>query len=184
MNVTAQGTDPLSLLNAVVAAYNSGDVERATALYAADAVITNTRGRKFPSKEAIRQFIQTSVNARIHLEVENPQVAGDAVTWTDRESTDSLVRLGIAPVEIKIQLVAQGGKIKADTRYYPPKSLARVRRACKTPQAQDVLLFGQSCSEFIQHAKAQTESVAANLKPYSVEMDFMSLQGYLSPITR
>lgn len=44
--VPAQSNDPLSLLNALVAAEGSRDVEEATALYADDAVITNTRGRK------------------------------------------------------------------------------------------------------------------------------------------
>ncbi len=181
--VTAQGTDPLSLVEAVDAALNSGDVAKTTAFYADDAVFTNSRGRKISGKEAIRAVIQANVNARIHVELVNPHVVGDAVTVTIWESNDSYVRLGVAPVEIESRVVVQGGKIKSRTLYYPPGTLVRIQRACESPQALGVLLFGQSCSDFLQQAKAHTRSVAANLKPYTAETDFMSLQGYLSPLS-
>lgn len=177
----AQSNDPLSLLNALVAAEGSRDVEGATALYADDAVITNTRGRKVIGKEAIRRFVQGNVNAGIQDRVANPHVVGDAVTWSVWESTDFYVKLGVAPIEIKGRIVAQGGKIKSSTAYFPPTSLVKIRQACTTPQAQGILLFGQSCNEFLQQAKAQTESVAATLKPYSAETDYKSLQDYLNP---
>ncbi len=180
-NVTAQGTDPLSLLNAYVAAVNSGDVERATASYADDAVITTPRGTKITGKEAIRQWLQGGINAKTQLVVVNAHVVGDAVTWTIWERADFWVRLGIAPVETRNRF-ARGGKIASRTIYYAPKSLARIRRAWCTPQAKDVLIVGLSCSEYTQLAKAHTESLAVNLKPLSAETDYESLQNYLSPL--
>lgn len=182
-NVTAQGTDPLSVIKGAKAAYDAGNVEAAVAFYADDAVITNTRGRKIIGKDAIRRFIQGNLKAGTRSgEMLNPQVTGDSVTWAEMERTDFFVKLGIALTEVRTQVVVQNGKINSTNSYRPPLSLVRIQQACENPQAQGVLLYGQSCSEFVQQSKAQTRSVAATLKPFSVETDFKSLEGYLSPL--
>ena len=185
-DVTAQGIDPLSVVVGFWTAADTGSAEAAVTFWADDAVFTNSRGAKIIGRNAIRGVIQAAINAGLHLgPIINPQVTGDTVKWTTMERTDFWVRLGIAPVEIKTQGVVQNGKIKSISNYYPPTSLVRIQRACENPQAQGVLLFGgQSCSDFLQRAKAYTRSIAANLKPFSAETDFMSLQGYLSPLTR
>jgi len=162
-NVTAQGTDPLSVAKRYSAAQDAGEVETALAFFADDAVITNTRGSKVMTT---RGFIESNVKAGMHEgELINPQVAADTVTWSVMERTNFFLKLGITLIEVRAQAVVQDGKIKSLDKYYPPESLERLRRACESPQGQDISLFGQSCTEFLKQAEARTKSVFANLKP-------------------
>lgn len=181
-NITAQGTDPLSVVKGFRAAYNDGNVEAAVNFYANDAEITNTRGRKFIGKKAIRKFTQNNLAAGERVASGDPKVTGDAATLIARVTTDFYVKLGVAPIGISGRWIVRDGKIKSETHYFPPISLVKIRQACASPQAQGVLLFGQPCNEFLEQAVAQTKSVVATLKPYSAETDYKSLQGYLSPI--
>jgi len=154
-----QNTDPRSVLQRYVDAQNAGNLEAAFALWAEDGAITNTRGRRVTGQEDLRRFIQTNIARQTRQEPESVEAVGDKVTWTNRESNDAYRRLSVAPVQQNSEIVVQGGKIKSWVNYFPSGEIARIERACATPQGQGVLINDQPCTQFIEQAKAQTASV-------------------------
>ncbi len=159
-DAAAQGTDPLSVVKALFAAQNAGDVSTAVALFADDAVLVNTRGAKFTGKESIRKFIQANVDHKVQAEVQNlsPQVKGETVTLTDKYITDFFERWGVGYVEFKTDVVIREGKIRSQINYITSDGLSKIKRACDTAQGR-VVVAGTSCDDFLRRAKAQTESV-------------------------
>ncbi len=159
-DATAQGTDPLSVVKAVFAAQNAGNVSAALALFADDAVLVNTRGAKFTGKESIRKFFQANVDHKVQAEVQNlsPEVKRETVTLTDKYTTDFFERWGIGYVEFKTDVVVREGKIRSQINYITFDGLLKIKRACDTPRGR-ALVAGTSCDDFLRRAKAQTESV-------------------------
>lgn len=154
-----QNTDPRSVLKRYIEAQNAGELDGALALWADDGVIINTRGRKVAGKENLRKFIQTNISRKIKQEPEAIQTVGDKVTWINRESNESYSKLNVAPVQQNSEILVRGSKIISWVNYFPSGEIARIEQACSTPQAQNVLINDQPCSQFIEHAKAQTASV-------------------------
>ena len=155
----AQNLDPASVLKRYIEAQNTGDLDTALALWAEDGVITNTRGRSFVGHESLKRFILGNISRRIKQEPESIQVVGDRVTWINRESNESYRRLNVAPVQHNSEIVVRGGKIISWVNYFSLIEIARIERACATPQAQGVLLNDQPCSQFVEQAKAQAARV-------------------------
>ena len=158
----AQKIDPRSVLQRYVDAINAGDTDAALALWSADGVMTNTRGRTITGRENLRRFIQGNIAGKQRLDLESVQTVGDKVTWNNRESNDSYRKLGVAPVQITAELLIQDGMIKSWVAYFPPSEITRIEQACAMPEAQGVLLNNQPCSQFIGQAKAHTASVIAS----------------------
>jgi SnoaL-like domain len=128
----AQNLDPASVLKRYIEAQNAGDLDTALALWAEDSVITNTRGRSFVGHESLKQFIRGNISRRIKQEPESIQVGGDRVTWINRESNESYIRLNVAPVQQNSEIIVRGGKIISWVNYFPSIEIVRIERACLT----------------------------------------------------
>jgi hypothetical protein len=157
--VEVQPTDPPAVLQRYIDAQNAGDLEAALALWADDGVLTNTRGRTFTGKEALRRFIQGNITRNIRQEPESIDTVGEKVTWINRESNDAYRRLKVAPVQQNSEIIVRDGHITSWVNYFPAEEIARIEQACATPEGQGVLLNDQPCSQFIEQAKAQTARV-------------------------
>ena len=182
--VTAQSNDPLSLLNSWTAARNAGDIDRAVAMVTEDFARTIGTGLSFSGPAGERSFLEATASSGTRIQVQNPHVTGDRVTYTAWERNAYWTKFGIGAMALRVVLVAQGGKIRSVDSYYLPESIARLRGACDTPQAQGVRLYNRwSCSEYVQVAEAQTRKVAVTLKPFSAETNYTSLQGFLRPLS-
>jgi hypothetical protein len=154
-----QNTDPQLTMQRYVDAQNMGELEVALELWADDGMIINTRGRSVIGKENLRRFIEGNIRRKIHQKPESIQVVGNKVMWINQESNNSYIRLGVAPVQQNSEMLIEGGKIRSLINYFPAKEIARIEKACATPQAQDILLNDQPCDQFIAQAKAQTARV-------------------------
>src|SRR5258707_9951062 len=163
--VSAQGTDPLSILKASFAAANAGDVAAALAFYGDDAVLVNTRGARFSGKDSIRKFLQANVEHKVQAHVQNlsPQIHGETVTLTDKYTTEFFERWGVGYVEFKTDVVVREGKIKSQINYITFEGLMKIKLACDTPQGLTVAA-GTSRDDFLRRAMAQTENVLGFLR--------------------
>ncbi len=179
--VSAQTTDSLSVVKAFFAAQCAGDLQAAMALVAGNAVIVNGRGRTVDPQA----FVQGNISVRLCIEIQRARTSGEKVFWTNTAATTFLEQLGIASMEVNADAVVRGEKIVSNRNYYTPRALARLRQACDTPQGRTIRIFGQlTCAEFVQQSERFTESVLAQLKPFRVETNFMSLPGYRQYLTR
>jgi limonene-1,2-epoxide hydrolase len=155
----AQVTDSASIIRAFQHAVNAEHVDAALALFADDAVVSNTLGRRFIGKHRIRSLIQTNVDAGNHFVPEDLQALGDGVTWNVTESNSIYKKLGLNLVEMTTVVVVQEGRIKSWTTYFPLDTLARIEQGCAAPQAADVRIFELPCADFVAQARAHTEAV-------------------------
>jgi SnoaL-like protein len=154
-----QKLDPQSVLRRFTDAMNAGDTDAALTLWADDAVIINTRGRTITGRGSLRRFLQANITAKQQLDPESVQVVGDKMTWTNRETNDSYRKLNVAPVQIASEMIVRDGMIKSYVGYFPSSEIARIERACATPQGKDVLPNGEPCDRFVEQARAQNARV-------------------------
>jgi hypothetical protein len=132
----AQGTDPVSVLQASDAAYNAHDLEAISALFADDAVRQlipppspdssgTWRGKQEIRTQWQREF---ALNSRVER-IGEYQASGDTVTGQARYRDDSLIQLGVAPIEYTIQVTVKNGKITSSIVTTTPESLAKIQAA-------------------------------------------------------
>src|SRR6516164_4611444 len=69
-NVTAQGDDPLSILNSWIAARNAGDLDRAVAMVTADFARTIGVGLSFSGPAGERSFLETVASSGTRMQVQ------------------------------------------------------------------------------------------------------------------
>ena len=116
--IMAQDDDPLSVANALVAAANADDTNAQLAMFADDAVVTLAG---FPGEppdvftgktEIWHGFILNDTGTNFHIElVEDPQVAGDTVSFTAMITDDFTAWAGVAGFTFTGEIVVQNGKI-------------------------------------------------------------------------
>lgn len=110
--VTAQGNDPVAVINAYIAAENARNVDAALALFAQDAVISESPDPNFAlnhsGEQEIRAYLQRLVDGFVTVEkVTGPALVGDQVEWTEIISESALVETR------RVQAQVQDGKIKS-----------------------------------------------------------------------
>src|SRR5439155_2959784 len=128
------GTDPLSVVNAYLAAVNAGDVNAVLATFADDGVETDLTPAPGDTgvvrgKDQLRASYTEFLQGHPHLDLGTPQVAGDKVTGTYTLSADFLKQLGVDSISGQYEFVVQGGKIKSLTHGTSPASLAKIGAA-------------------------------------------------------
>lgn len=129
----AQATDPVAVLEASDAAYNAHDLEAISAIFADDAVRQLVpppspessgiwRGKQEIRAQWQREF---ALNARVER-IGEYQASGDTVSGRARYWDDSLIQLGVAPIEYTIEVKVNGAKITSSTITTTPESVARI----------------------------------------------------------
>jgi hypothetical protein len=159
----ARHPDPLSVVAAAFAAQNVGNVDAATAFYADDAQITNTRGKALPSgKEGVRHFHEANRAANVQFSLgANPTIEGNKITTLTTTTIEFFEKVGLSSVEIGVVIIVDGDRIKSFLPYYPLRAVARIDEACRERGA-NVPFFGRPCSEFVDGAKAYTNRLIAD----------------------
>jgi len=95
--LAAQTDSPVAVVDAFIAAENARNVDRALALFADDAVISESPDAPpvlvHTGKEAIRAYLQRLVDGYVAVEVINPPtLVGEYVEWTERIGESALVQ--------------------------------------------------------------------------------------------
>jgi hypothetical protein len=157
----ARNPDPLSVVAAAFAAQNVGNVDAATAFYSDDATISNTRGRMYTGKDAVRRFHESDRAANVQFHVgADPMVDGDKVVFHTTTTIEFFDKVGLGPVEVGNLLVVDGDRIRSFLPYYPLRAVARIDEACRERGA-DVPFFGRPCAEFVAGARTHTSNLIA-----------------------
>jgi hypothetical protein len=115
--VAAQGTDPESVIRALMDALNAQDMDAGMALIADDTVITllPPPAKVFSGKEQIRAYWEAWLSMNGYVEVSNFQVNGDRATWSADVWTEKYRDLNIAPMVADGEGIVQDGVLKSWT---------------------------------------------------------------------
>lgn len=152
-------SDPLMVFKGFAAAETACDVEAALAFFAENAILTNTRGRKFIGRENVRKFIEETTRSKPFVSIGSYKIEGKKLTVVDPARTDFYEKLGVAPVDLVHEIVVKDGKIISFINHLTPETIARLERAIAGPMPKDMLLFTESPGEFVRKAKAHTEEI-------------------------
>ncbi|HVK05207.1 MAG TPA: nuclear transport factor 2 family protein [Armatimonadaceae bacterium] len=121
--------DPISVINALLAAENAHDVDAAMALFAEDAVADLAVERRTGHAE-IRDWQQSLADGHFHMELRGePEVTGNTVRFPNRLDLDMFKNLGLGTVEAVSTAVVEDGKIKHYTFALTPEYLTRLQAA-------------------------------------------------------
>lgn len=135
MPAAAAADDPFSVINALDATLNAGNVDSALALFADDATVQQSPSQPgatdvYQGKAAVRTFLANVVAQNIHFDRAAPrQVVGERVTWINNTAIDPWRKLGIAPLQGQGDATVHGGKIVSLTITLTPDSLAKLQGA-------------------------------------------------------
>ena len=155
----AQTPGPEAVYQKFLDARNAGDANGAIAAWADDSIFINSRGIQRVGQDEVAKIIRSSISAHTKNTVLSSQEEGSRVRSIENETTDFYEKLGVAPVEFINDTIVEGGKIKSHVAYIAPKEIVRLNRACGTPDAKDLLMFGLTCAEFVRLARARTETL-------------------------
>ena len=133
--VGAGGLDPVAVLDARQAAFNSGNLDAAMAFFADDAVVTMLAGTprqaQYVGREEIRRWQEALLKDRsVRVEaVAERKVDGDTVTWTATVSRAEWKKIGVASVELWAEAIVRDGKITSLRNGLTPASAEKLRAA-------------------------------------------------------
>ena len=118
--------DPVAVIQAFDAAWNAGDLEKAMAFFADDAVVTQLPpppdGGVYRGKEQIRRWAEPQIPG-FHVDSRDRQASGETVTWTAQVIFDLLRQMGFSqPVEARCEAVVCDGKIASWTVRNPAQA--------------------------------------------------------------
>lgn len=128
-HVSAQATDPASVINAFNAAMNAGNAAGALALFTDDGSI-RTPQRLHPGKAEVLRWLEehTAKNTRIAV-LGSVQAAGDKATWAANVSRIDWQQMGLPALEHHYEAVVQAGKITSLAFSRSPTHEAMLREA-------------------------------------------------------
>jgi ketosteroid isomerase-like protein len=138
----AQEPDPMSIVNAWVAALNAGDIDGALSFVADGAVVTivppqpGTSG-VFTGKEEIRGWYETIVGEHGMTTLSDCQVDGETVTCVNTYAADSITAMGLDSLVADWVAVVRDGKLQSYSWTITEESLAELM-AAMPPQAMPV----------------------------------------------
>jgi LPXTG-motif cell wall-anchored protein len=115
----------LDVARAYGVAENAHDVAGAVALFTDDAVIATPFGT-FKGKDEIAKFVQSLADGNIKTVGRDYKEDGDKVSYVSAATTDGFTKLGIAPIDFKIDGVVRNGKIASWTVTYTALSAAKM----------------------------------------------------------
>jgi hypothetical protein len=138
----AQETDPMSVIDAWVAALNAGDIDGALSYLADDTVVTivppapGTSG-VYTGKGEIRGWYEGTVGEHGVTTLSDCQVDGETVTCVNTYCGDSFTSMGLDSVVAEWVAVVRDGKLHSYTWTMSDESLAALM-AAMPPQAMPV----------------------------------------------
>ena len=138
---TAQD-NPESLLRALIAAVEAGDVEAELALYAEDVTQTfvfGTESETLVGKEAARQSLEEPSEdepADQRIELLDVQVSGDRATGRGTLYASDFAQLGLEPAPFTVIVVVRDGLIAELTVTFDPEWAARAEAAFAAAEGQ------------------------------------------------
>jgi hypothetical protein len=117
----AQGTaaEPGAVVDAMISARNSRDIDVALAMFADNATIGD-RAQTYTGKEEIRRFLQMAGSRGRTVVMVNRNVRGERVSWTERFSGASQT----GP-DLRVEAIVHEGRIRSMT-YAPLQAGGRV----------------------------------------------------------
>jgi hypothetical protein len=139
--VSAQGTDPESVVRALMDAMNTQDMEAGMALITDDAVVTllPPPARVFTGRKEIRAYWEAWFSVNGYVDLKNFQVNGDKATWEGDVWSDKYRDLGIAPMAMIGEGIVQDGLLKSWTFTKPEESIAKEEAAVAAQAAASAL---------------------------------------------
>jgi len=160
----ACGSNPLSVVQALVEAERAADLDAAVALFADNAFISNVVGWKTTNRDELRWFISTEIWMRDDFGLDHPRVDGNRVYWDEAAVGSFYQGIGVAPVRFTFVATIERGKIKSIVAHLPEEEIARIREGCNA-QATEPLIYGRSCSEFVHLVEAHTSLRSHAVRP-------------------
>ena len=130
----AQEPDPMSIVNAWLAALNAGDIDGALSYVADDAVVTivplqpGTSG-VFTGKEEIRGWYRTIVGEHGVTTLSDCHVDGETVTCVNTYAADSITAMGLDSLVAEWVAVLRDGKFQSYSWTITEESLAELMAA-------------------------------------------------------
>lgn len=124
-----RGASPLSVVEALLAAENTHDVEAAVALFADDAIV-NLAVEVHHGKAEIRGWQQALADGHFRMEMAGtPESSGDRVMFANRLDLDMFLQMGLGTVDALSEAVVRNGKIVSYRFALAPTSQARLQAA-------------------------------------------------------
>lgn len=101
------------------------------ALFANDAVVTTSSGRKLIGKNQIRVWVKDQIDRNQREEAGPRQRDGNKLSWAGKVYRDDWHRLGVSPLDVIQDAVIDGSKINAFNTRFTPQSAAKLGDARK-----------------------------------------------------
>jgi hypothetical protein len=158
--VEALSPRPEDVARAYIAARDVGNVDAAVAFFTDNAVFQLTGGKKFTTREELRQLHELFAREHVHTaDLRVVSAKGPIVILVNNVSTAWLAQFGFAGMPVYEILQMEGNQITSVIGYYPLSSLLKIDQACHSnPQ---VLVPTRPCAEVMPFLRAHTERLIA-----------------------
>ena len=161
----AGGAEPVSpsaveVAKAYVAARDVGNVDAALAFLTENAVFQLIGGKKFTTREELRQLHELFAREHVHsADLQTASVEDGTVVLKNNVSTHWITQFGFTGMPVYEILQVEGSQITSVIGYYPASSLRKIEQACRdNPQ---VLVPTRPCGEVMPFLRAHTERLIA-----------------------
>ena len=124
-------SEPESVLRAREAALIERDVKKILAMFADDAVVTTSSGKRLIGKDQIRVWVKDQSDRSQREEAGPRQRDGSKLSWAGKVYRDDWQKLGVSPLDVIQDAVIEGGKIKMFSTRFTPDSASRLETARK-----------------------------------------------------
>lgn len=129
--VSLYDSEAESVLKARERALIERDMDKILGLFADDAVVTTSSGRKLLGKEQIRVWVKDQVERNQREEAGPRQRGENKLSWAGKVYREDWHKLGVSPLDVIQDAVIEGTKIKAFNTRFTPESAARLEAARK-----------------------------------------------------
>jgi hypothetical protein len=134
--VSAQATDPASIVASLTTALNSYDEAAVGKLLAEDAVLSytssavNIGGAEYQGRESILELVPAlAADEALYEVIGTPSVSGETVTWRWRETSKIATGYGVDFLEYDMQGVVSAGMFQSITFTFTEESIAKIQAA-------------------------------------------------------
>lgn len=130
----AQGTDPVSIVQASTKLFNAGDYPGSLAYWADDATVKLNgvppgQPDSFKGKDQILAWYKSLSAVHFQIQEEPIKVEGDTATFKASSTSDQTRQLGLASLDATEVYTVQNGKITSLTWTITPESAAKLQAA-------------------------------------------------------